>query len=87
MPDYFLREHFAAKLGIPEAELAKFEMEGVIRPVPKKGRLYFPSSDLYRVKAILHFMRTDGLSLNEARAKFQEITRQTLRFSSSASGA
>jgi DNA-binding transcriptional MerR regulator len=87
MPDYFLREHFAAKLGISESELAKFELEGVIRPLAKKGRLYFPSSDLYRVKAILHFMRADGLSLHEARVKLQEITRQALRFSSSASRA
>jgi DNA-binding transcriptional MerR regulator len=81
MPDYFLREHFAAKLGVTEVELAQFEAEGLLRPVIKNGRAYISSRDLYRLKAVLHFMRRDGLSLQEARRRLQELSHRALSFS------
>lgn len=42
MPDYFLAEHFAAKLGLSQEELAKFEAKGVIRRAVKNERTTTP---------------------------------------------
>ncbi len=67
MPDYFLAEMLAAKLGVSEEELASFEARRVIRRVRKNGRTYYSSQDFYRLKAVLHFMRKQGLSLEQAR--------------------
>jgi DNA-binding transcriptional MerR regulator len=68
MPDYFLAEHFAGKLGLPQEELAGFEARGVIRRVVKNERRYYSSRDLYRLKAVLHLINDEGLSLEKARS-------------------
>jgi len=68
MSDYFLAEHFAAKLGLSQEELADFEAKRVIRRVMKNERTYYSSRDLYRLKAVLHLMHGEGLSLEKARS-------------------
>jgi DNA-binding transcriptional MerR regulator len=67
MPDYFLAEMLAAKLDLSQEELASFEARRVIRRVLKNGRTYYSSQDFYRLKALLHFMHKQGLSLEQAR--------------------
>jgi len=66
MPEFLLAEHLAQKLEIEQNELFRFESEGVIRAVKKNGRTYYSSRDFYRLKGVLHFMRTKGLSVEEA---------------------
>jgi DNA-binding transcriptional MerR regulator len=69
MPDYFLDEHLASKLGLSLEEVARFESRGVIERVSKNGRTYYSSQDFYRLKGVLFFVRHRGLSVGEARAK------------------
>ena len=69
MPDYFLAEHFAAKLGLTQEELADFEAKAVIRRVVKSKRTYYSSRDFYRLKAVLHLVHDKGLSLEMARCR------------------
>jgi len=75
MPDYFLAEHFAAKLGLSQEELADFEARGVIRRVVKKERTYYSSRDFYRLKAVLHLVQGQGLSLEKARSRVDGAAR------------
>jgi DNA-binding transcriptional MerR regulator len=76
MPDYFLAEQLAAKLGLPVNELADFEARGVIKHVEKSGRTFYSSRDFYRLKGVLHFMRNKGFSLDKARAQVEGAVRQ-----------
>jgi DNA-binding transcriptional MerR regulator len=69
MPEFLLAEQLATKLEVAQAELPGFEAQGVIRPVSKNGRTYYSSRDFYRLKGVLHFMRTNGLSVEEAQDK------------------
>ena len=75
MADYFLAEHFAAKLGLSQKELSDFEARGVIRRVAKNARTYYSSQDFYRLKAVLHFIRNKRLSVEAARAWVEGVAR------------
>jgi DNA-binding transcriptional MerR regulator len=75
MPDYFLAEHFAAKLGLTQEELADFEAKRVIRRVVKNERTYYSSRDFYRLKAVFHLVQDKGLSLEEARSRVDGAAR------------
>jgi DNA-binding transcriptional MerR regulator len=75
MPDFFLAEHLAAKLGLLQKELSDFEARGVIRRVAKNGRTYYSSQDFYRLKGVLHFMRNKGLSVEAARGRVEAAAR------------
>ena len=75
MPDYFLVEHLAAKMGLSKEGLASFEAKGVIRAVVKNRRTYYSSRDFYRLKGVLHFVRHKGLSLEAARARVEGAAR------------
>ena len=66
MPEFLPAELLAQKLDIEPEELPKFESQGVIRAVKKNGRIFYSSRDFYRLKGVLHFMRTKGLSIDEA---------------------
>jgi DNA-binding transcriptional MerR regulator len=66
MPEFLPAELLAQKLDVQPGELPEFESQGVIRPVKKNGRIFYSSRDFYRLKGVLHFMRTRGLSLDEA---------------------
>ena len=75
MPDYILAEHFAAKLGLSQEELADFEAKGVIRRVVKNKRTYCSSRDFYRLRAILHLVQDKGVSLEKARSRIEGAAR------------
>jgi MerR HTH family regulatory protein len=66
MSEFMLATHFAAKLNLEETALPDFVHQGIIKPVKKNGNTYFSARDLYRLKAVLHFMREAGLSADEA---------------------
>ena len=66
MPEFLLAELLAAKLDLTTNDLPEFEAQGILKPVSKNGRVYYSSRDFYRLKGVLHFMRTNGLSIEEA---------------------
>lgn len=66
MSEFLLAEQLATKLDLMESELSEFESQGIIKPVRKNGRTYYSSRDFYRLKGVLHFMRSNGLSVEEA---------------------
>ncbi|MEW5977096.1 MAG: hypothetical protein AB1898_14945 [Acidobacteriota bacterium] len=74
MPDYILEDHFLRRLKISPLELKGFEQKGVIRGVEKNGLTFYSSREFYRLKGVLHYMRSQGLSLEEARAKVELAT-------------
>jgi DNA-binding transcriptional MerR regulator len=65
MSEFILAHHFAAKLNLQESALPRYEDQGIIKHVSKNGNTYYSAGDLYRMKAVLHFM-SDGLSADEA---------------------
>jgi hypothetical protein len=66
MPEFLLAELLASKLELSTNDLPEFEAQGILKPVHKNGRTYYSSRDFYRLKGVLHFMRTNGLSIEEA---------------------
>jgi DNA-binding transcriptional MerR regulator len=66
MPEFLLAELLAAKLELDTTDLPQFEAQGIIKAVKKNGRTYYSSRDFYRLKGVLHFMRSKGLSVEEA---------------------
>ena len=62
---YFPAEHLLHKLQISAAELSDFEQKGIIKGIPKAGRIFYSSRDMYRLRGILLFV-TRGLPLEEA---------------------
>ena len=65
MPEFLLAEQLASKLDSRKPNcwsLRPKESSGQ----SKNGRIYYSSRDFYRIKGVLHFMRTQGLSVDEA---------------------
>ena len=74
MPDYFRADQLAAKLELQLEELKKYEELGVIRAVSKGGQVFYSSRDYYMMKGLLHFVRSEGLSLKAARARLAKTS-------------
>ena len=66
MSEFILAEQVASKLDLMQDNLPEYELQGIIKPVKKNGRTYYSSRDFFRLKGVLHFMRTNGLSIEEA---------------------
>lgn len=62
---YFPAEHLLDRLQISAEELSDFEQKGIVKGIPKAGRVFYSSRDMYRLRGILLFM-TRGLPLEEA---------------------
>jgi hypothetical protein len=62
---HFPAEHLLDRLEISAAELSDFEPKGIAKGIPKAGRVFYSSRDMYRLRGILLFM-TRGLPLEEA---------------------
>lgn len=65
---YFPAEHLLEKLGISATQLEDFEGKGIVHGIPKVGRVFYSSRDMYRLKGILLFM-SRGLTLAEAQRR------------------
>jgi DNA-binding transcriptional MerR regulator len=65
---YFPAEHLLDKLRISAQELSELEQKGIVHGIPKVGRVFYSSRDLYRLKGILLFM-SRGLTLEEAQRR------------------
>lgn len=70
---YVPAEQVEARLKLSPGELKQFEAKGVISAVVKGGRAYYSSQDVYRLKGILHFMRTKGMSLDKAQERIDGL--------------
>jgi DNA-binding transcriptional MerR regulator len=66
MSEFILAAHLAAKLDLNEADLPQYEQQGILKPVNKNGNTYYSARDFYRLKGVLHFVREQGLSPDEA---------------------
>ena len=61
--------HIQTQLEISAEEARFFEEHGVLEPVTKNGRLFYSARDVYRLRAILHFTRERGMSLEKAKER------------------
>lgn len=71
LADYLRPEQLAARFGLSEEELQRFDSEGVIRAISKNGYKYYSVRECHRLRAILRLMRDKGLSLAQARAQVE----------------
>ncbi len=62
---YFPGEHLLDRLQISAEKLSNFEQKGIVKGIPKAGRFFYSSRDMYRLRGILLFM-SRGLTLVEA---------------------
>jgi len=69
---YVPAEHLMGKLQISEEQLRDFETRGIVLGISKAGRTFYSSRELYRLRGILFFMRTRGLSVEQAREYVSE---------------
>ena len=74
MPDYILEDHVIQRLELSPMDLQRFEQRGIIQGVEKNGYVFYSSREFYRLKGVLHYMRNQGLSLDDARAKVDLVT-------------
>jgi DNA-binding transcriptional MerR regulator len=74
MPDYILEDHLIQRLELSPMDVQRFEQTGIIQGVEKNGHVFYSSREFYRLKGVLHYMRNQGLSLDEARAKVDLVT-------------
>lgn len=65
---YFPAEHLLDQLVISASQLEDFEGKGIVQGIPKEGRVFYSSRDMYRLKGILLFM-SRGLTLAEAQRR------------------
>ena len=68
---YFPAEHLLDKLEISAGQLEDFEGKGIVHGIPKAGRVFYSSRDMYRLKGILLFM-SRGLTLAEAQRQVDD---------------
>lgn len=62
-------ESFCASTGLSKSQLDDFEARGFITGVVKGKQRFYSLREVYRAKGILYFMRTAGLTPEEARAR------------------
>ena len=62
-------ESFCALTGLSRAKVDDFEARGLIASVAKGERRFYSLREVYRAKGILYFMRTAGLTPEEASAR------------------
>ena len=65
---YFPAEHLLDKLQISAAELSDFEQKGIVKGIPKAGRFFYSSRDMYRLRGnpAFHDSRPASGRSNEA---------------------
>jgi DNA-binding transcriptional MerR regulator len=65
---------FCAKTGLSTAEVQDLEERGLIQSTTKGTSRFYSFRETYRAKAIIYFMRTQGLNPEEAAARIDEQT-------------
>ena len=60
---------FCERTGLTAAEVNNYEARGVIQSTAKGASRFYSLREVYRMKGILHFIRTEGLNPETAAAK------------------
>ena len=64
--------NFCKETGLSADEVQDYEARGIIRSTTKGGNYFYSRRETYRAKGILYFMRTLGLTAEEAARKIDE---------------
>ncbi len=70
--NYVALMSFCEKTGLTAAEVKDYEARGIIRSTAKGSNRFYSLGEVYRMKGILHFIRTEGLNPEEAAAKIDK---------------
>jgi len=70
--NYVALMSFCEKTGLTAAEVKDYETRGIIRSTAKGANQFYSLAEVYRMKGILHFIRTEGLNPEEAAAKIDK---------------
>lgn len=73
MADYYTLRQLALKVGISEVQIAELEVKGLLHPKLKNGRRFFSSSQAHALKVALRLGRNQGVSLEQAFARVEEM--------------
>ncbi len=71
--DYYTPAQLALKLGLSEAEISEFELNGLLHVTVKDGRRFFSSRQAHRLGAALRLARKQKVSLERAVAKIEDL--------------
>jgi DNA-binding transcriptional MerR regulator len=71
---YVALMNFCERTGLTAAEVNDYETRGVIQSTVKGANRFYSLREVYRMKGILHFIRTEGLNPEEAAAKIDKET-------------
>jgi DNA-binding transcriptional MerR regulator len=71
--DYYTLRQLALKVGISEVQIAELEVKGLLHPKLKNGRRFFSSSQAHALKVALRLGRNQGVSLEQAFARVEEM--------------
>jgi DNA-binding transcriptional MerR regulator len=63
---------FCEMTGLTLEEVKDYEARGLIRSTTKGANRFYSFREAYRAKGIIYFMRTQGLSADEAAVKIDE---------------
>ncbi len=66
---YVTLTNFCNTTGLTAAEVKDYEARGLIRSTAKGANRFYSLREAYRAKGIIYFMRTQGLTAEEAAAK------------------
>jgi len=69
---YVSLTNFCKETGLSADEVQHYEARGIIRSTTKGGNYFYSRRETYRAKGILYFMRTLGLTAEEAAHKIDE---------------
>jgi len=71
---YFNLTSFCKTTGLTAEEVNKYEARGLIRSTVKGANHFYSLREAYRVKGIIYFMKTHGLSADDAAVRVDEET-------------
>jgi len=66
--------NFCNTTGLTAAEVKDYETRGLIRSTAKGANRFYSLREAYRAKGIIYFMRTQGLTAEEAAVRIDEET-------------
>jgi hypothetical protein len=61
---YFPAEHLLDKLQISAQELSEFEQKGIVEGIPKAGRVFYSSRDMYRLGELRLYESAAGVHVS-----------------------
>jgi hypothetical protein len=71
---YVSLTNFCKTTGLTAAEVKDYEARGLIRSTAKGANCFYSLREAYRAKGIIYFMRTQGLTAEQAAVRVDEQT-------------